>query len=51
VELLSQPNYSFHANGLLVAIAGILLLAWPIVAWRRASAYELAHGVSHGDVA
>ena len=43
-ELLAQPNFYFRANGAVVGIAGILLLAWPLVAWRRAS----SNGVDRG---
>jgi len=35
-ELLQQPNPFFRANGYAVAAFGVLLLAWPVVAWRRA---------------
>ena len=41
VELLGQPNASFHANGYaVVAFAVVLLawpvmLAWPLIYWRR----------------
>jgi len=44
VELLGQPNMFLHANGAVMAIVGVLLLAWPIVAWRRAAAREMARG-------
>ena len=36
-ELLRQPNPFFHANGFGVVAFAVLLLAWPLVAWRRAA--------------
>jgi hypothetical protein len=46
-ELLTQPNSFFRANGTVVCIAGVLLLAWPLVAWRRAA----SRGVDRGATA
>jgi membrane protease YdiL (CAAX protease family) len=46
-ELLAQPNSLFRANGAIVCVAGILLLAWPLVAWRRAA----SRGVDRGATA
>ena len=37
VELLAQPNAYFHAQGYAVIAIGAALLAWPLVAWQRAS--------------
>jgi len=34
VELFSQPNSFYRANGIAVAIAMAALLAWPLLAWR-----------------
>jgi len=34
VELFSQPNNFYRANGIAVAIAMAALLAWPLLAWR-----------------
>ncbi len=56
-ELLAQPNSFYHANGAVVCIVGILLLAWPLVAWRRAAshgagaAHAAADGENRGDAA
>ena len=36
-ELLRQPNSFFHSNGYAVAAFAVALLAWPVVAWQRAS--------------
>ena len=36
-ELLRQPNPFFRSNGYGVAAFAVLLLAWPLVAWRRAA--------------
>jgi hypothetical protein len=33
-ELLSQPNSFYRANGYAVLVALVLLLAWPLIAWR-----------------
>ncbi len=38
LDLLSQPNASFHIGGIVVAAMGIAFLAWPFVLWRRAAA-------------
>jgi uncharacterized protein YjeT (DUF2065 family) len=46
-ELLAQPNSFLRANGAIVCIAGVLLLAWPLVAWRRAA----SRGVDRGAAA
>jgi hypothetical protein len=34
-DLLRQPNPLFHANGWLVVAAGVVLLLWPLVEWKR----------------
>jgi len=33
-ELLSQPDSFYRANGYAVLVALVLLLAWPLIAWR-----------------
>ena len=33
-ELLAQPNAFYHRNGYAVLLALVLLLAWPLAAWR-----------------
>jgi hypothetical protein len=38
VQLLRQPNEFFRANGFVVLVALLVLLAWPLVAWRRSAA-------------
>jgi len=43
-ELLAQPNSFYRTSGTLVCIAAILLLAWPLVAWRRAAGREVSRG-------
>lgn len=35
VELLSQPNAFYRANGYGILVAVVALLAWPLVAWRQ----------------
>jgi membrane protease YdiL (CAAX protease family) len=34
-ELLGHPNGFYRVNGYVVVVALVLLLAWPLVAWRR----------------
>jgi hypothetical protein len=34
-DLLRQPNPLFHANGWLVVAAGVVLLLWTLVEWKR----------------
>ena len=34
VELFSQPNAFYRANGIAVAVAMLALLVWPLMAWR-----------------
>jgi len=46
-ELLAQPNSFLRANGAVVCVAGVLLLAWPLLAWRRAA----SRGVDRGAAA
>jgi hypothetical protein len=46
-ELLAQPNSFLRANGAVVCVAGVLLLAWPLLAWRRAA----SRGVDRGTTA
>jgi membrane protease YdiL (CAAX protease family) len=48
-ELWAQPNSFFHANGAAVCIAALLLLGWPLAAWRRAAALAAADGANRGD--
>ena len=36
--LLQQPNFYFRANGGVLLAAGLALLLWPLLAWRRGSA-------------
>jgi membrane protease YdiL (CAAX protease family) len=36
-QLLQQPNPFFRANGYAVVAFAVALLAWPVVAWRRAA--------------
>ncbi len=38
VQLLQQPHPFLHANGIAVVVAAVVLLAWPLMAWRRAVA-------------
>jgi len=38
LDLLSQPNAYFHANGIAVMGVGIAFLSWPLVLWKRAAA-------------
>jgi len=33
-ELLSQPDNFFRANGYIILVALVALLAWPLIAWR-----------------
>ena len=42
VELLSQPDPFYRTQGYLVAGAIVLLLAWPLVAWRTSTTKSLA---------
>ena len=37
-KLLSQPDAFYRANGYVVLLMMVALLAWPIVAWRSRSA-------------
>ena len=37
-ELLSQPDGFYRLNGYAVIAALVILLAWPLIAWRRAPA-------------
>ncbi len=36
-QLLQQPNSFFHSNGYTVVAFAVILLAWPLIAWRRAA--------------
>jgi len=36
-QLLQQPNPFFRSNGYAVVAFAVALLAWPVVAWRRAA--------------
>ncbi len=38
IDLLRQPNAYFHASGWALVAIAILLLLWPVLAWRGASA-------------
>jgi hypothetical protein len=53
-ELLAQPNSFFRANGTAVLIAALLMLAWPLMAGRRAALAAhaaTADGADRGDAA
>jgi hypothetical protein len=45
-ELLGQPDRFYRLNGYAVIAAVVLLLAWPLVNWRRASGKDNAIGVT-----
>jgi membrane protease YdiL (CAAX protease family) len=34
IDLLQQPNAYFHANGYIVVVFALALLAWPLAKWR-----------------
>jgi hypothetical protein len=36
LDLLRQPNSFFRANGWALAASGVVLLLWPLMAWRTA---------------
>jgi hypothetical protein len=40
IELLEQPNAYFRANGYTVAAFAVVLLAWPLISWRRGASLE-----------
>jgi hypothetical protein len=40
-ELLGQPNSYFHANGWVLVAAAVLLLLWPLFAWRNSGASNM----------
>jgi len=34
-ELLVQPNAFYRGNGIAIVVTAALLVAWPLVEWRR----------------
>ncbi|MBZ5699146.1 MAG: CPBP family intramembrane metalloprotease [Acidobacteriia bacterium] len=42
IELLKQPNAYFRANGYAVAAFALVLLAWPLLLWRRGTVKNTA---------
>ncbi len=38
IELIEQPNPSFHANGYAVVAFAAVMLAWPLMRWQRRAA-------------
>jgi hypothetical protein len=42
VEMLSQPDAFYHANGYVLVLALTLFLAWPLLAWRAQLGREAA---------
>jgi hypothetical protein len=48
-ELLQQPNTFFRANAWAAAGAAVVLLAWPLVAWRTSAPDRTASAATPGD--
>jgi hypothetical protein len=48
VELLSQPDSFYRANGYAVLLALVLLFAWPFAAWRMGDSARAVERVGSG---